>query len=161
MCIVCWKCDSGCTHYKGFWIVDFFWFLKKQTYWFKVSRARFFHTALHPESEKKFQLFSFMYVYYLRLDTKRSLFFFQSTPDGDLWQPGLFWVSEWQLSAYKYQSPSMRAICTPPYPDDDAVYAQAVVLPQPSLIAGIYWNGLFLRREGAYEFSRLSKVLKK
>lgn len=43
----------------------------------KFLRARFFHTAQHLESEKKFQLFSFMYVYYLCLDTERRYFFFK------------------------------------------------------------------------------------
>jgi len=55
----------------------------------------------------------------------------------------------------------MSTICIPAHPDDDRVYAQALVVPQPSLMAGIYWNGPFLRREGAYEFPRLAKVFKK
>lgn len=72
-----------------------------------------------------------------------------------------FWVPEWELGTYKYQTLSTRAICTPAHPDDDTVYAQAVGLPQPSLIADVYGSGPFLRRKGAYGFFWTGKGLKK
>lgn len=64
----------------------------------------------------------------------------------------------WALRNIKHDNAwQCMAICAPAHLDDDIVDVWAVGLPQPSLIAEVFWNESFLRREGTYEFSRLQK----